>query len=352
MLFWMTKSFVNLSDSDFDPTIAGLYVMTDKKASKSNVECKANNDKFNAVPFYGNKDYNVTIAKATAQNDGGYALVDDIDADASSIKVQNAKTYTGTSSAASKATTKLYLNDKTSFVAAEDVKGDIAVKTATGSMKMSEKDPGYVAVIFKNDGNKAAYVVYAGADLGSALAARILTLNISSLIPILLIAGTFLFLRRMEKREGQFGRMLLGFAFVLLALQSIMASTEPMRDSPIILETLAHLPEHPFLAAAVGIACAVLFFLQPSRCRRDGGCHCERSAAGLSRALGRIGGKFRQCALGCSRKQPAHQKRLGRRRLETSSFGSAVFAAGAACPSTLFRLRAAFLHLSAIRQTA
>ena len=166
------EAFVNLSDSDFDPTIAGLYVMTDKKASKSNVECKANNDKFNAVPFYGNKDYNVTIAKATAQNDGGYALVDDIDADASSIKVQNAKTYTGTSSAASKATTKLYLNDKTSFVAAEDVKGDIAVKTATGSMKMSEKDPGYVAVIFKNDGNKAAYMVYAGADLGSAVSSE------------------------------------------------------------------------------------------------------------------------------------------------------------------------------------
>lgn len=106
----------------------------------------------------------------------------------------------------------------------------------------------------------AALAAVLGADLGSALAARILTLNITSLIPILLIAGTFLFLRRMEKREGQFGRMLLGFAFVLLALQSIMASTEPMRDSPIILETLAHLPEHPFLAAAVGIVCAVLFF--------------------------------------------------------------------------------------------
>ena len=59
----------------------------------------------------------------------------------------------------------------------------------------------------------AALAAVLGADLGSALAARILTLNISSLIPILLIAGTFLFLRRMEKREGQFGRMLLGFAF-------------------------------------------------------------------------------------------------------------------------------------------
>ena len=149
----------------------------------------------------------------------------------------------------------------------------------------------------------AALAAVLGADLGSALAARILTLNISSLIPILLIAGTFLFLRRMEKREGQFGRMLLGFAFVLLALQSIMASTEPMRDSPIILETLAHLPEHPFLAAAVGIACAVLFFSSLAVV-------AVTAAATASGLL------------------PAQQS------------------------STLFRLRAAFLHLSAIRQTA
>ena len=151
----------------------------------------------------------------------------------------------------------------------------------------------------------AALAAVLGADLGSALAARILTLNISSLIPILLIAGTFLFLRRMEKREGQFGRMLLGFAFVLLALQSIMASTQPMRDSPIILETLAHLPEHPFLAAAVGITCAVLFF--------------------SSLAVVAV--------------------------TETSSFGSAALLP-AQQSSTLFRLRAAFLHLSEIRQTA
>ena len=29
-----------------------------------------------------------------------------------------------------------------------------------------------MAVIFKNDGNKAAYVVYAGADLGSAVSSE------------------------------------------------------------------------------------------------------------------------------------------------------------------------------------
>ena len=99
-----------------------------------------------------------------------------------------------------------------------------------------------------------------GADLGSALVARILTLNISGLIPVLLIIGTFLFLKRMEKRAGQFGRLLLGFAFVLLALQNIMASTEPMRASPLVVEALAKLPEYPLLAAGAGIVCALLFF--------------------------------------------------------------------------------------------
>ena len=92
-------------------------------------------------------------------------------------------------------------------------------------------------------------------------------------------------------------------------------------------------------------------FLQPSRCRSDGGCHCERSAAGISRALGRIGCEFRQCALGCSRnsrriksgsESAARKLLLSGRRLwcrREQSF-------------TLFRLRAAFLHLSEIRQTA
>ena len=96
-----------------------------------------------------------------------------MDADASSVKLGGTvKTYNNNGSTATTTKDKLYLNDKTSIVAAEDVKGDIAVKTATGSMKMSEKDPSYVAVIFKNDGNKAAYVVYAGADLGSAVSSE------------------------------------------------------------------------------------------------------------------------------------------------------------------------------------
>ena len=145
--------------------IKGLYTFTDKKQTAADdSEMKANNDKFNAVPFYGNKDYNVSIATK---------LADDVDADASSVKLGGTvTTYNNNGSTATTTKDKLYLNDKTSFVAAEDVKGDIAVKTATGSMKMSEKDPGYVAVIFKNDGNKAAYVVYAGADLGSAVSSE------------------------------------------------------------------------------------------------------------------------------------------------------------------------------------
>ena len=152
------EEFVGLTgNKSFDDSEAGLYVLTDKKTGTGSNESKANNDKFNAVHFYGNKDYNVSIATK---------LADDVDADASSVKLGGTvKTYNNNGSTATTTKDKLYLNDKTSIVAAEDVKGDIAVKTATGSMKMSEKDPSYVAVIFKNDGNKAAYVVYAGAGI-------------------------------------------------------------------------------------------------------------------------------------------------------------------------------------------
>lgn len=99
-----------------------------------------------------------------------------------------------------------------------------------------------------------------GADLGSALVARILTFDLSGLIPILLIVGTFLFIRRMESRAGQFGRLLLGLAFVLLALHGIMESTTPMRQSPELIGLFAKMPEYPVLAAAAGVCCAVLFF--------------------------------------------------------------------------------------------
>ena len=89
-------------------------------------------------------------------------------------------------------------------------------------------------------------------------------------------------------------------------------------------------------------------FLQPSRCRR------VPLRAVCCRPQLRFGSYWVRISAVRSwlqPQQPGHQKRLGKRRSEISSFGSAALLP-AQQSSTLFRLRAAFLHLSEIRQTA
>ncbi len=68
-----------------------------------------------------------------------------------------------------------------------------------------------------------------GADLGSALMTRVLSLDLSLASPILILSGTVLFLKRSSDRLGQFGRVLLGLGFILTALQFIFAAAAPVK---------------------------------------------------------------------------------------------------------------------------
>ena len=61
-----------------------------------------------------------------------------------------------------------------------------------------------------------------GADVGTALMARVLTLDLSWLSPILILVGVPLFLSRKQSRLGQTGRTLIGLGLILLALHLIV----------------------------------------------------------------------------------------------------------------------------------
>ncbi len=93
-----------------------------------------------------------------------------------------------------------------------------------------------------------------GADLGSALVVRLLALDLSALIPLLILTGGVLFLKIDTRRARQYGRIVLGIAFVLLSLQMIAQATEPLRDSaalPVAMEYLGRDPLTAFLLAAL-----------------------------------------------------------------------------------------------------
>lgn len=99
-----------------------------------------------------------------------------------------------------------------------------------------------------------------GADLGSALVVRVLSLDLSALIPILIFGGVFLFIRRPETRLGQFGRILLGLAFIMMALNMIVSGSAPIRESEALQAALGAVNAEPLWAAALGVALAIVCF--------------------------------------------------------------------------------------------
>ncbi|MCC5969529.1 MAG: Na/Pi cotransporter family protein [Pararhodobacter sp.] len=90
-----------------------------------------------------------------------------------------------------------------------------------------------------------------GADLGSALVVRILALDLTALIPVLLLIGATLFLKFEARRIRQIGRIVLGIGFILLSLTMIGAATEPMRESAVLPATIRYLEGDPLTAFVV-----------------------------------------------------------------------------------------------------
>ncbi|PPS57789.1 hypothetical protein CRX72_06685 [Pantoea sp. BRM17] len=64
-------------------------------------------------------------------------------------------------------------------------------------------------------------VVVLGADVGTAIMARVLTFDLSWLSPLFIFFGVVFFLSRKQTRVGQMGRAAIGLGLILLALQLI-----------------------------------------------------------------------------------------------------------------------------------
>lgn len=96
--------------------------------------------------------------------------------------------------------------------------------------------------------------VVLGADFGSALVIQILSFRPDWLIPILLVAGGYLFLKVEARTPRQWGRILLGIAFILLALRFIGEAVHPIRDSAFMPAIAGYLKADFITAFLVGAA--------------------------------------------------------------------------------------------------
>jgi len=99
----------------------------------------------------------------------------------------------------------------------------------------------------------AGQLAVRGAEIGSALVVKLLTFDLSLLVPLCLVTGTFLFMGSDRRSWQQNGRIIVGVGLLILSLRMIGESSEPLRDSPLlpqILDYFSHDSVTAFLIAA------------------------------------------------------------------------------------------------------
>jgi len=99
-----------------------------------------------------------------------------------------------------------------------------------------------------------------GADVGTALMARVLTFDLSWLSPLLIFLGVIFFLSRKQTRLGQMGRVSIGLGLIILALQLIVEAAAPITHAQGVRVIFASLTGDILLDALVGALFAMISY--------------------------------------------------------------------------------------------
>ncbi|MHC8289768.1 Na/Pi cotransporter family protein [Pseudomonas sp. XS1P51] len=99
-----------------------------------------------------------------------------------------------------------------------------------------------------------------GADVGTALMARVLTFDLSWLSPLLIFLGVIFFLSRKQTRLGQMGRVAIGLGLIILALQLIVEAAAPITQAQGVKVIFASLTGDILLDALVGALFAMVSY--------------------------------------------------------------------------------------------
>jgi phosphate:Na+ symporter len=93
-----------------------------------------------------------------------------------------------------------------------------------------------------------------GAEVGSALVVKVLSYDLTLLVPVCLIAGAVLYRATEERSWRQMGLIIFGVGLMILSLEMMNTATEPLRDSsllPVIIDYLSGDSVTAFLLAAL-----------------------------------------------------------------------------------------------------
>ena len=127
------------------------------------------------------------------------------------------------------------------FAAGLGITAALQSSTATGLMITGFAAGGVVGLV-------PALAAMLGANVGTTLIVQLLSFDLTSLAPILILAGVWMFRRYPPGRTRDLGRVFIGLGLLLLSLHQLVQLFEPFQSAPMLGMVLEALSTQPVVA--------------------------------------------------------------------------------------------------------
>lgn len=99
-----------------------------------------------------------------------------------------------------------------------------------------------------------ATAVIMGANIGTTITGFLVTLKISTYIPVFLAIGAFLTMFSKKEKSKEIGHIILGFGILFLGMGLMKDAMSPLKSSPMFTDIVKTLGTNPFLGILAGLA--------------------------------------------------------------------------------------------------
>jgi|HubBroStandDraft_6_1064221.scaffolds.fasta_scaffold02022_11 phosphate:Na+ symporter len=136
-------------------------------------------------------------------------------------------------------------NRFTAFLGGIAITGLLQSSTATSLLVSSFAGRGLIPL-------SIAFAIMLGADIGTTIAAQILSFDLGWVSPLLIGTGVIAFLSSESDKPRHLGRVAIGLGLMLLSLKLLAATTQPLRSAPAFMALLQGLQDEYVIAVVVG----------------------------------------------------------------------------------------------------
>ncbi|MPZ33313.1 MAG: Na/Pi cotransporter family protein, partial [Rhodospirillales bacterium] len=136
-------------------------------------------------------------------------------------------------------------NRVTAFLGGIAVTGLLQSSTATSLLVSSFAGRGLIPL-------SIAFAIMLGADVGTTIAAQVLSFDLGWVSPLLIGAGVIAFLSSEQDKARHLGRVAIGLGLMLLSLKLLALATQPLRSAPAFMAMLQGLQDEYVIAVMVG----------------------------------------------------------------------------------------------------